>query len=79
VQEVSERDHIIEEKQAQSEALRSSLTDYDATIAHLENELAKYTDHKCNVVAVFDMAVRDQELLIEAVIFVMVFFNIFCR
>jgi hypothetical protein len=79
VQESSERDNVIKEKQTQSEAPRSSLADRDASFAHLENELAKFAACMCNLEADFDIALREQELLIEAEIFVMVFYNIFCR
>jgi len=79
VQEVSERDHIIEEKLAQSEALRSSLADRDESIAGLEDQLAKSKANIRNLEAEFDAAVHEVNELREEVILVMVFCNIFCR
>ena len=79
MQEVSERDHIIEEKLAQSEALRSSLADRDESIAGLEDQLAKSKANIRNLEAEFDAAVHEVNELREEVILVMVFCNIFCR
>jgi len=76
---VSERDHIIEEKLAQSEALRSSLADRDESIAGLEDQLAKSKANIRNLEAEFDAAVHEVNELREEVILVMVFCNIFCR
>ena len=79
MQEVSEQDRIIEEKQAQSEALQSSLADCDASIAGLEDQLPKSKANIRNLEAEFDAAVHEVNELREEVILVMVFCNIFCR
>ena len=79
MQEVSERDRIIEEKQAQSEVLRSSLADRDASVAGLEGQLAKSKANICNLEAKFDAAIHEVNELRKEVILVVVFCNIFCR
>jgi septal ring factor EnvC (AmiA/AmiB activator) len=62
VQDLSERVHIIKEKQAQSGALRSSLADCDASIAGLEDKLAKSKVNIHNLEAKLDAAIHLENL-----------------
>jgi hypothetical protein len=77
--EVHVENQITLEEKQQIEALCSSLADCDASIAGLEDRLAKSKANICNPEAKLDAAIHEENCLKKEVILVMLFCNIFCR